>query len=69
MIIATVSPKFQVVIPKEVRETLEIEAGMKITIFSYGKRIEMMPVESLDSTFGIAKGINTTIEREPDRNL
>lgn len=69
MIIATVSPKFQFVIPKEIRQTLQIKPGMKVVIFSYGKRMEVMPVESLDSTFGIAKGINTTIEREPDREL
>jgi len=63
----TISPKFQVVIPKPIRELLELKAGDKIQAVVYNRRIELIPVASLDRMRGFLRGIDTTIEREGDR--
>jgi AbrB family looped-hinge helix DNA binding protein len=62
-----VSPKFQVVIPKEVREQLGIVVGQELSVFVYDGRIELMPIEPIENLRGILKGIDVTFEREPDR--
>jgi AbrB family looped-hinge helix DNA binding protein len=63
----TVSPKYQVVIPQNIRKALGIRPGQKIQVISYQGRIELIPVESLKRARGFLKGIDTEIEREPDR--
>lgn len=63
----TVSPKFQVVIPRAVREPLGIRPGQKLQVIRYGNRIEFVPLRSLQEMRGFIKGVDTTIEREPDR--
>jgi AbrB family looped-hinge helix DNA binding protein len=67
MPIVTVSPKFQVVIPREVRESMKIKPGEKVQVFEYEDRIEFVPVRKMSSLRGIVKGINTTVKREKDR--
>jgi AbrB family looped-hinge helix DNA binding protein len=62
-----VSPKFQVVIPQEIREALGIRPGQKVQIIQYENRIELIPVRPLEEMRGFLKGIDTNIEREPDR--
>jgi AbrB family looped-hinge helix DNA binding protein len=63
----TVSPKFQVVIPKEIRERLQIKPGQKIQVFNLDDQIILVPVMSIKEARGFLKGIDTTIEREEDR--
>lgn len=63
----TVSPKFQVVIPKEVRDRMKLAPGQKMQVISYGDRIEMVPVRPVRTMRGFLKGINTALERESDR--
>jgi AbrB family looped-hinge helix DNA binding protein len=63
----TVSPKFQVVIPKDVRDKMRLAPGQKMQVISYGDRIELVPVRPVRSMRGFLKGINTAFEREPDR--
>ena len=63
----TVSPKFQVVIPKDVREKMRLAPGQKMQVISYGDRIELVPVRPVRTMRGFLKGINTAFEREPDR--
>ncbi|MCJ7440725.1 MAG: AbrB/MazE/SpoVT family DNA-binding domain-containing protein [Thermoanaerobaculaceae bacterium] len=62
-----VSPKYQVVIPREVREELGIRAGEKVQIFLYDGRIEFVPVKSVRKMRGMLKGMDTAVEREQDR--
>ncbi|OPY88388.1 MAG: SpoVT / AbrB like domain protein [Smithella sp. PtaU1.Bin162] len=62
-----VSSKYQVVIPKEVREDIGLKAGTKLEIIMYGNRIELIPVHSMKKLKGMFKGINTDIKREDDR--
>jgi AbrB family looped-hinge helix DNA binding protein len=63
----TVSPKFQVVIPKEMREALKLTPGQKIQALLYENRIELIPVRPVKQMRGFLKGIDTTIVREGDR--
>jgi AbrB family looped-hinge helix DNA binding protein len=62
-----ISPKFQVVIPREVREKLHLVPGQKMQVVAYGNRIELIPERSLTEMRGFLKGIDTTVEREEDR--
>jgi len=63
----TVSPKYQVVIPRDVRETLCIKPGEKMQVIHYANRIELVPVRKVKSMRGFLKGIDTTVNREKDR--
>ena len=63
----TVSPKYQVVIPRSIREKLGIEVGQKVHAIALGDRVELIPVRSPRSMRGFLKGIDTRIERERDR--
>lgn len=63
----TVSPKFQVVIPKRIREKLGLSPGQKVQAILYGDRIELIPVRSIKNMRGFLKGITTTVKREADR--
>ncbi len=63
----TVSPKFQVVIPKEAREALHLKPGEKVEVFSYNNRIEFVPVKSIARLRGYLKGIETSVIRDKDR--
>lgn len=62
-----VSPKFQVVIPRKVREKLGIRPGEKIQVFLYEYRIEFVPVKPMKRVRGFLQGIDTTVERDKDR--
>jgi len=63
----TVSPKFQVVIPKTVRESLQLRPGQKMQVIEYDGRIEFIPERDIEELRGFLKGINTEFEREEDR--
>ena len=67
MVTVTVSPKFQVVIPKAVRERLGIEPGQRLQILQFAERIEFVPLRSLKQMRGFLKGIRTDVRREKDR--
>ncbi len=63
----TVSPKFQVVIPKEVRESMGIVSGQKIQMLTYRNRIELIPIKPMKKMRGLLKGIDTDVKRDKDR--
>ncbi len=63
----TVSPKFQVVIPKEIREALKLTPGQKVQALLYENRIELIPLRPVKQMRGFLKGIDTTVVREGDR--
>jgi len=63
----TVSPKFQIVIPKEIRQKLEIKPGQKLQVFQSGNRIEYIIIKNISTARGFLKGIDTDITREGDR--
>ncbi len=63
----TISPKYQVVIPKEIRDRLGLLPGQKVQAIAYGGRIELIPVRPARQMKGFLKGIDTKVEREGDR--
>ena len=63
----TVSPKYQIVIPRAIRDALDIRPGQKVQVIRYGDRIELIPLRPIEEMRGFLKGIDTTVEREPDR--
>lgn len=63
----TVSPKYQIVIPKEIRESMGIVSGQKVQITSYQGRIEVIPLKPIKEMRGFLKGIDTTVFREEDQ--
>ena len=67
MAAVTISPKYQVVIPKEIREKLGLSPGQKVEIIMYDGRIELIPVRPIKTMRGFLKGITTTVERDADR--
>jgi AbrB family looped-hinge helix DNA binding protein len=62
-----VSPKYQVVIPKAVREALNLRPGQKLQILEFAGRIELIPERDIKELRGFLKGINTEFNREDDR--
>lgn len=63
----TVSSKYQVVIPKEVRERIDLKVGSTMEVITYGNRIELIPIQPMKNLKGMFKGIGTDIQRESDR--
>ena len=67
MSVVTVSPKFQVVIPRAIREAMGLEPGQKVQALQYQNRIELIPVRPMRSMRGFLKGIDTRVVRDRDR--
>jgi len=67
MTAVTVSPKFQVVIPKDIRESMGIFSGQKVQILTYQNRIELIPLKPMKELKGFLKGIDTGVSRDEDR--
>ena len=63
----TVSSKYQVVIPKEIRQTIGLQVGTTLEVISYANRIELVPIHPIRELKGVFKGIDTEISREEDR--
>ncbi len=63
----TISPKYQIVIPKKIREVLGLAPGQKLEAIQYEGRIELIPVKPIKKMKGFLKDIDTRVEREADR--
>jgi AbrB family looped-hinge helix DNA binding protein len=63
----TVSSKFQVVIPREVREAMALQPGTRVQVLQYENRIELIPLREPKALRGFLKGIDTEVPREEDR--
>jgi len=64
-----VSSKYQVVIPREIREKAGLQAGTILEMINYGDRIELVPLQPVKNLKGIFKGIDTEIERGDEDRL
>ncbi len=62
-----VSPKYQVVIPKSIRDTLHIKPGEEVQVLQFEDRIELIPIKRISELRGFLKGIDTGIQRDGDR--
>lgn len=65
----TVSPKYQVVLTKAVREALGIKAGQKMVIIAYDNRVVLIPERSIQEARGSLKGMDVAIERDEEERL
>ena len=67
MLSVKVSPKYQVVIPKEIRKALNVLPGQQMQVVQYENRIELIPERDISELKGFLKGIDTSFSREDDR--
>ncbi len=67
MDVVTISPKFQVVIPRSVRERLNLSPGQRVQAIVYDGRVELIPVRPAKAMRGFLKGLDTTVIRDADR--
>lgn len=63
----TVSPKYQIVIPKEIRLNFDIKPGQKLQFIQVGEKMMLLPLRDIKEAKGMLKGMNTNFEREADR--
>jgi AbrB family looped-hinge helix DNA binding protein len=63
---ATLSTKFQISIPKGVRETCHWEAGQKFAFIPKGAGVMLVPIPEPDELFGIAEGASPEFHRDRD---
>ena len=63
----TVSRRFQIVIPREVREALKLQPGTKLAVFQSGNGLQLVPIRPIREMRGFLRGIDTTIDHDPDR--
>lgn len=67
MPVVRVSSKYQVVIPREVREALSLEAGQEVDVLVHDGQIQIVPIRPMRELRGSMPGLDTAVEREPDR--
>ena len=63
----TLSSKFQIVVPRRLREELGLKPGVKLRVFRFGDRIELLPARRAAAMRGFLKGMDTSVARERDR--
>lgn len=64
-----ISPKYQIVIPRQIRESLKLKPGMKVQVIAYSNRIELIPLHKVSDMRGFLRGLKPDIKRQPDREL
>ena len=62
----TLSPKYQVVIPRAVRERIRLQPGERLQVISFDDRIELVPVRPMRKMRGFLKGLDATFAREEE---
>lgn len=67
MTTVTVSPKYQVVIPRKIREALGLKPGQKVRVIQYEGRVELVPDVPIEEARGWLRGMSSEVSREPDR--
>lgn len=62
----TISTKFQVVIPKLIREQLGLSPGQKVQAVAYAGRIELIPIRAAKELRGVLRGKDTRVLRDEE---
>jgi len=62
----TISSKYQMVIPRAIREKWNVKPGQKVRLIIYGSRLEIVPVRDIKEARGFLKGMSSDIEREEE---
>ena len=63
----TLSSTFEVLIPQDIRESLQLTPGEKLQVLHFAGRVELIPIRPIQSMRGFLPGMDTTIERDEDR--
>lgn len=64
--LTTISSKFQVVIPRSIREQFHLKPGQKLMFIPLNKTIKIVVVPSIEEAQGMFPGIDTNVEREEE---
>ena len=64
----SLSPKFQIVIPKALRNALHLIAGQQLEARVVDGKIELVPIQTMKAARGMFPGIDTTVPND-DENL
>jgi len=62
----TISSKYQVVIPREVREQFGLKPGQKVVFIPHKKSLRMVIVPPIEEAEGFLQGIETDVQREEE---
>ena len=65
----TISSKYQMVIPRSIREKWNVKPGQKVRLIVYGNRLEVVPVRNIKEARGFLKGMSSDIDREEEDRL
>jgi AbrB family looped-hinge helix DNA binding protein len=65
----TISSKYQMVIPRAIREKWNVKPGQKVRLIVYGNRLEVVPVRNIKEARGFLKGMSSDIERDEEDRL
>ncbi|MDO5623927.1 MAG: AbrB/MazE/SpoVT family DNA-binding domain-containing protein [Pseudomonadota bacterium] len=59
-------PRFQIVIPKDVRRALKLQPGQKLDVRVAGDRMELVPQQPMSAARGMLEGIDTHVPNDPE---
>ena len=62
----TISSKYQVVIPREIREKFKLKPGQKIMFIPYNQTLRVVIVPQIEKARGLLKGMDTDVQREEE---
>jgi AbrB family looped-hinge helix DNA binding protein len=62
----TISSKYQVVIPREIRERFDLKPGQKVVFIPYRKSLRVVIVPPIEEAYGFLAGIETDVERDEE---
>ena len=62
----TISSKFQVVIPRKIREQYHLTPGQKLIFLPYKNSLRVVIVPPIEEGYGFLEGIDTTVERDEE---
>jgi AbrB family looped-hinge helix DNA binding protein len=63
----TLSDRFEVVIPEDIRRSLQLIPGEKLHVVPFAGRVELIPIRPIESMRGFLRGMDTSLERDEDR--
>jgi AbrB family looped-hinge helix DNA binding protein len=65
----TVSPKYQIVIPKSIREALDLKPGQKLEMIMFRGAVHLVPSRSIEELCGVYPELDPNVPKEPDPDL
>lgn len=66
---ATISSKYQVVIPREIRQRFGLKPGQKVVFIPFKRSLRVVIVPPVEEAYGFLQGIDTNVERDEDERL